>query len=192
MKGMRARGELGVGMLIITTVLLLIAVMAAIVLINWGSNMQQRDYKASNSVKQRLSTATEMVSLTALRNESDERFIDRMELVIRPMGGSGEIKFNDTGILFETHKRSYHTIGYAGIRSNLSKGYTVEYLQTAASHSDDSLKVGDVAKLTFYLSPPVAELDYVRLQVIYPNGNPLIMNFRMPDVLKYDRVRLFP
>jgi len=196
------RGLTGISALIIFIAVVLIAAMSAILLINYGGNLQQSAIK----VKQE-SEGASMVKVDYIvgLDGSAGKDLERFEVIMRLEAGSNDLRFNDTIILVETYTTS-QTIHYnmsAGDTSNAAAttaDYTVEWIRTSSDHEVGYLKRGEIVKVRFnhYCCGPsdttggVSENKKLDITVIPRLGNPTPTYLITPKTINEQRKPLYP
>ena len=189
---MKNKGMMGVGTLIIFIAVILVAAVAAAVLVATAGSLQQRGITTGSQSEEGVSTGAEAISLMAT-DASSNHDIENFELLLRLQAGSDAINLNTTVIMMDTSSTS-QSMDYGGTGSSASgtATYIVEYVKNGAEQEDGYLSRGDVTKVFWTASTSIGENKKVRIKIIPTVGSTTIVEFSTPDVMKEQRVSLWP
>lgn len=200
------KAEAGIGTLIIFIAMILVAAIAASVLIQTATSLQNKALLTGERTKAQVSSAAQVLLLYAEDGSSGNSVEDFfMKMKLAP--GSDAMKLNDTLIEFDLTNGSADLGFWQGgnctrTGNPASDGYwtdsdgtgnfSVEYLVKSNSHKDGYLQRGDVIKVCFQ-SPRSIEADEdVQLRFIPKVGTPMLVETALPDVVNQKRVYVFP
>ncbi len=166
---MSKKGEMGVGTLIIFIAMLLVAAVAAGVLIQTVSSLQEKSLATGQEARAQISTNAEVIEVSA--TDGRDGSVEDFQQLIKLSPGSDPIKLDDVIFTFSTDEKTA-SLQYRGVGSNCERGFEdgyvtaqeeeVEELSTTAVDLEndysgdgetDTVKVADSGDaLTFNLS----------------------------------------
>jgi flagellin FlaB len=197
------RAEMGIGTLIIFIAMLLVAAVAAGVLIQTNSALQEKALSTGDQAKGQISTNVRIVEVSATDGSNGD--VELFNQIIKLSPGSDAIKFEQALLTINTFNTTT-TLTFCGngcdIANNAS-GYqtdatagngtfVVEYLQRGSNPVAGNLQRGDVVRLHYAAPRSIAEDEQVRLNLIPKIGTPTLTEFITPEVISEQRVYLYP
>lgn len=198
------KAEMGIGTLIIFIALLLVAAVAAGVLIQTNSALQEKALITGKQAENQISNHISVVEVTA-RDGSDGT-IEVFSQIVKLAPGSGPIKLGETILSFDTFNTT-STLSYRGIsgivhlnatdgyytNASSEKGFFVgEYLHQGPNYINGNLQQGDVVRITYIAPRNVTENEHIRMSIIPKIGVPTTTEFMAPEVISTVREQLYP
>jgi archaellin len=191
---MHTQGEMGVGTLVIFISLLLVAAIAAGVLIQTSTTLQQKALAAGTESTNEVTTkalVTEVSATNGLGNLSN------FTMILRLAPGSLPIELN--AVTFKTGTRSSTTAfvysgdeSYATTIATQNGTFGIKYLQQGSEWKDGVLSRGDMIAMSFYTQRDMQKGEDVRLSFIPKLGMTTVTQFIIPETRTTERVYLYP
>ncbi|MFH1056163.1 MAG: archaellin/type IV pilin N-terminal domain-containing protein [Candidatus Altiarchaeota archaeon] len=186
---------MGIGTLILFIAVILVAAVAAAVLVSTSSSLQQRALLTGSQTQEAVATGAEAVSVSASDATSDHT-IEDFEFVVRLGSGSEPMSMNYTLLLVDAEDNSWSMV-YSGSSSDWSVSattgrYAVEYVREGSDYEEGYMSRGDILKIKFNTSSPIAEHKKVRLKMIPRIGSSTLVEFTTPEVMTDHRVSMWP
>ena len=187
------RAEMGVGTLIIFIALILVAAVAAGVVIQTASSLQQQALATGQAARGEIATTARVIEVSAVDGSagSVENFSVQMKLA----PGSNPIKLDEVTLTLNTDDTTT-TLQYVNDTSFGTDGtvgnFTVRYLINGTNHREGNLQRGDVIRVEFQAPRQIDEDEAVRINFIPKIGTATLVMFNMPDVISTERVYLYP
>ena len=189
------KGEMGVGTLIIFIALLLVAAVAAGVLIQTSSSLQQRALSTGAQATGQIATSAVALEVSAEDGRNDG--VENFSMIMKLAPGSDPILLGSATLSLNTVD-STTTYLYSDAADpvvdpvNNNGTFVVEYMQEGSNHEDGVMVRGDVIRVDFMAQEEVAQSSYVRINFIPQIGSPTQVVFETPDVMSTERVYLYP
>ena len=203
---------MGIGTLIIFISMILVAAIAAGVLIQTGTSLQNRALQTGDRTRGQVGSQIMGLSLTG--TNGTEGFLSDFILKIKlSPGGEESTLLSDGGVLlsFDGDRYSGDYIyepglpcqpdsngdGTAGdgyyFNSTTRMGtFTVHYPITGNKHSPGSIVPGDVIELCFPAPGPIYENSRVMVTFVPSRGSPLVIESSLPHVMPRELVVIYP
>ncbi len=185
---------MGVGTLIIFIALILVAAVAAGVVIQTASSLQQQALATGQAARGEIATNARVVEVSAI-DGSNGFSVENFSMQIKLAPGSNPIKLdevtltlntdNTTTALQYTNDTAFATTGQTGT-------FSVRYLINGTNHIDGNLQRGDVIEVQFQAPRLIGEDEAVRINFVPKIGTATLVMFNMPDVISTQRVYLYP
>ena len=192
---MRKKAEMGIGTLIIFIAMILVAAIAAGVLIQTASSLQNKALLTGERSKTQVSTNI-MPIIVSAEDGSSNNNVNSFEIKAKLAPGSDPITLGDMLIEFSLKNVSSDlTFGNAGSGACTNPNSTkfgVEYLIQGGSFSSGYLQRGDVAKICFNSSRAVGEDESVAISLIPKTGSPTLIETALPDIITDKRIVIYP
>jgi flagellin-like protein len=175
-----ARGQVGIGTLIIFIAMVLVAAVAAGVLVNTSGLLQSQAQDTGADAQAQVSNQIDVVSATGEDNGSDGS-IDQLRLVVKKSPGSDPIDLNEATIQYTSDSDSM-TLTQSG-----SSGFSVN--SVAGNVNDNVLQNNDQrAEIIIELGQPdqpgtLAEGEDAQLEIVDQSGASTIYGVNVPDTL---------
>ncbi len=195
------KADMGIGVLIIFIAMILVAAIAAGVLVQTATSLQNKALLSGDRTRQQVSTGFAPLILYA-ENGSTNNNIETFYLKMKLIPGSDGIKLNDTLLEIDLQNQS------ADLNFNQSDGtcdsfthatsasgdgnYSVKYLIRGPNFVNGYLQRGDVLMLCFNTPRSVETDEDVSFRLIPKTGTSLILETSVPDIVSQERVYLFP
>jgi flagellin FlaB len=199
------KAEVGIGTLIIFIAMILVAAIAASVLIQTATSLQNKALLTGKRTESQISSATQVLLIYG-EDGSTGNNVDQFFMKMKLIAGSESIRLNDTLIEFDLNNESADLDFYydgnctytgvpasSGFMTTGSEGnFSVEYLVKSSDWRSGYIQRGDVIKLCFEAPRPIDADEDVQLRFIPKVGMPTIVETAMPDVINQKRVYIFP
>jgi flagellin FlaB len=190
------KAEAGIGTLIIFIAMILVAAIAASVLIQTATSLQNKALLTGTRAEDQISTSMQVVSVYAEDGSSGDNLKEfYAKLKLAP--GSDPVKLNGTLVVFDTESNttnlqydsgitcatgsSSYTNGKFGVRSLVLGTSTPQYLNR-----------GDVVEICFSSPENVSTNKAFTLTLIPQVGTQTVVESVTPDVINDKREYLFP
>jgi len=194
MKG--RKGMMGIGTLIIFIAIILVAAVASMVLIQTSGSLQQRSLKTGKQTEKAISTGVTVTAIDAT-NGNDSK-LDVIEMTCRLRSGSSPVKLSNTLITMDT-QYVFQRLNYGGTDTQANTThYNVTYLQKGAAWLPGYIGDGDVVKIAWNISKTggqsegLGEDEEVRIYIIPRRGQSTYISFITPEIIKKERIVLYP
>jgi flagellin-like protein len=199
------KADTGIGTLIIFIAMILVAAIAAGVLIQTATSLQNKALLSGERTKGQVSTSASVL-LVYGEDGSDDNAIEDLFFKMKLIAGSDPIKLNDSLIEFDLSNQScdltYYMAGNCTrTGSEASSGYftanaegnfSVEYLVKSPDWHDGYIQRGDVIKLCMQTPRDISADEDINIRFIPKVGNPTLVSTAMPEVINQKRVYIFP
>ena len=191
------RAEMGVGTLIIFIAMLLVAAVAAGVLLQTASSLQQKALATGQQSEGEIATNARVIEVSATDASADQT-VENFSMQMKLAPGSDPIKLEEVSMTFNTDKTNtplnyYSTTNMSNFSTSGTTGvFVVEYLINGTNHLDGNLQRGDVVRAHWASPREVIEGEHVRINFIPKTGTPTWVEFDSPDVMSTQRVYLYP
>ena len=194
------KADMGIGTLIIFIAMILVAAIAAGVLIQTATSLQNKALLAGDRTRGQVSTAAQALLVYAENGSTGS--IDRFYAKIKLVPGSDPIKFEDSLITLGLQDAS------ADLNVNMTNGtcadwefatgtngegnYSVKYLITGNEHREGYMHRGDVALLCFESPRTVLPDENIDFRFTPKIGTTMSIETSVPDIVNQQRVYIFP
>jgi len=193
------KAEMGVGTLIIFIAMLLVAAVAAGVLLQTASSLQQKALATGQQSKGEISTNARVIEVSAVDSSLDST-VENFSMQMKLSPGSDPIKLDETTFTFNTDNSTTtltfdNTTNIANFSTNATAGvgsYVVEYLINGTNHLAGVLNRGDVIRIYWAAPRSIDEDEHIRINFIPKVGSATLVEFNTPDVMSTQRVYLYP
>lgn len=201
---MKKKAQSGVGTLIIFIAMVLVAAIAAAVLIQTASSLQNKALVTGEQSKGQISTHLEVISLSG--SDGVNHYLNNFTEVVKLSPGSESIKLDELVLTFDTPTITAN-LRYGGNVTELDNGtnsgyytngtlgmgnFTARYLQMGPEWVDGYIQRGDVIQFFFASPEDIDEDKHVRLNLIPKVGIPTPIDVVTPNVMVQKYVYLFP
>ncbi|MFW6230816.1 MAG: archaellin/type IV pilin N-terminal domain-containing protein [Nanoarchaeota archaeon] len=199
---MSKKAEMGIGTLIIFIAMILVAAIAAGVLIQTATSLQNKALLAGSRTKGQVSTAMSFLLVYAENGSTPDKTVNRFFFKTKLAPGSDPIKFEDSLVEFDLQDSS------ADLTFNMSNGtcadweydtdasgsgnFSVQYLVTGSEWKEGYLHRGDVVKICMKAPRDVAADEDIQVRFVPKIGTPAILETAIPDVITQQRIYIFP
>ena len=192
---MKRKADMGIGTLIIFIAMILVAAIAAGVLIQTATSLQNRALLTGERSQSQVSTSIRPIVVYAEDGSSDND-VDNFFATLKLAPGSDAIKLEDLLVEFALSDESYDLL-YDNSSDDCgdvetATGFLIDYLIEGDNHDTGYLQRGDVIKLCFSSERSVEEDETVRLSLIPRVGSPTVIETAMPDIITQQRINIFP
>ncbi|MGM5485508.1 MAG: archaellin/type IV pilin N-terminal domain-containing protein [Nanobdellota archaeon] len=193
---MRKKAEMGIGTLIIFIAMILVAAIAAGVLIQTASSLQNKALLTGERSQQQVSTSIKPMMVYAedgSTNSTVQSFFSKLKLA----PGSDPVKFEEMLMEVSLKNANYDytynsTTDCDTNQPAYEDGFAVDYLITGSQFEEGYLQRGDIAKLCFKTKRNVTEDETIEIRMVPKIGNPAVVATAMPDIISEERVTVFP
>ncbi|MFP4111577.1 MAG: archaellin/type IV pilin N-terminal domain-containing protein [Candidatus Woesearchaeota archaeon] len=208
---MNKKAETGIGTLILFIAMILVAAIAAGVLIQTATSLQNKALLTGDRTKGQVSTGLTTLLLYGT-NGSDGTIEDfRQKIKLSP--GSDPITMHDALIEFgvassnvdltyigtnctyygsDCNSSYASNLGYCSDPDNDNGTFAVNYLVNGPNHQDGYLVRGDIAMLCFRGPSGVEEDKSIRISFIPKKGTQMTVETATPNIMTSERVYIFP
>ena len=191
---MKRKADMGIGTLIIFIAMILVAAIAAGVLIQTATSLQNRALLTGERSQSQVSTSIRPIVVYAEDGSSDNN-VDDFFATLKLAPGSDAVKLEHVLVEFALSNASDDLLyddSVSSCDSPVNTGFYVEVLIEGDNHDSDYLQRGDVVKLCFKSGRTVGEDETVRLSLIPRVGSPTVIETAMPDIITQQRINIFP
>ena len=209
---MNKKAEMGIGTLIIFIAMILVAAIAAGVLIQTATSLQNKALLAGTRTKGQVSTAIQFLLVYAEDGSSPDKTVSDFFFKAKLVAGSDAIKFNDALVEFDLQDQSAD-LNYIDLPEasrnctrvdgdSANSGYytdatgtgnfSVEYLVKGSEWQDGYLHRGDVVRICMAAPRNVTADEDIQVRFVPKIGTPALLETAIPDVVTQQRVYIFP
>ncbi|WP_247006635.1 archaellin/type IV pilin N-terminal domain-containing protein [Halorientalis litorea] len=179
-----ARGQVGIGTLIIFIALVLVAAVAAGVLINTGGQLESRASDTGDDAQAQVSNQVDVVSATGVNNDSDNS-MEYLKVVVKKSSGSDDIDLEDMTIEYQSGSAAANLEYQSGSTGNQEFNTTQvagSASPTVLNETSERVEIGiDVAGVE---GTDLQEGSSVELTFIEQSGATTIYGVNVPDVIQ--------
>ena len=204
---MNKKGDMGIGTLIIFIAMILVAAIAAGVLIQTATSLQNKALLTGERTKGQVATGMSTLLLYAT-NGTDGTIEDfRQKMKLAP--GSDPVTLSDVLIEFGTESLSadyvFSTDNCTRDNSGVGAGdgyfynstynngtFTVQYLVRGPNNQEGYIVRGDIVMLCYPAPASIGEDVNVLVNFIPKRGNPMVIETSTPNIMTSERVYIFP
>ena len=201
---MNTKAEMGIGTLIIFIAMILVAAVAASVLIQTATSLQNRALLTGTRTQEQIGTAIQVLQVygedgtTGTPVSLDEFF---MKFKLAP--GSEAIRLNDSLLEFDTkttsaaltYNRGTGNCTAADYDTNSTTGlgsFSARYLIRGTEWKDGYVHRGDVVELCFESPQSVISNEDISIRIIPRVGIPSTTETAVPEIVGQKRIYVFP
>jgi archaeal flagellin FlaB len=189
------KGEMGIGTLIIFIAMILVAAIAAAVLIQTATSLQNKALLTGERSKSQVSTSLKAILVYA-EDGSNDNDVDSFFMKMNLASGSDSIRLSDMLVEIDLSNMTADMI-YNDTRNcsdvpSSSDGFAVDYLINSSNNADGYLQRGDVIMLCFKTPRNVTEDEAVDISIVPKIGNPMLLSLVAPDIIMSQRVQIYP
>lgn len=199
---MNKKADMGIGTLIIFIAMILVAAIAAGVLVQTATSLQNKALLTGDRTKQQISTAISPLIMYA-ENGSSNNNIETFYLKMKLAPGSDGIKLEDALLEIDLQDQSadldYNaSVGTCANWTFATDGttgqgnFSVKYLVRGASFVDGYVQRGDIIMVCFNTPRSIESDEDIAFRIIPKAGTPLEIETSVPDIIGQERVYLFP
>ncbi len=200
--GIHKKAEMGIGTLIIFIAMILVAAIAAGVLLQTASSLQNKALLTGEKSKGQVSTTISPILLFA--EDGTTQTLSDFYLKAKLAPGSDPIKLSELLLSFDLQNKSAdlsYTSGSctenstSGFYTDSSTGkgnFTVTYLIKSSGQVDGYMQRGDIVEFCFASPRAVHEDENIDIKLIPKVGTPTTISAATPDVITQQRVVVYP
>ncbi len=209
---MNKKGDMGIGTLIIFIAMILVAAIAAGVLVQTATSLQNKALLSGERTKGQVSTALQFLLVYAEDGTSVDKALSDFFFKTKLVAGSDPIKFEDALVEFDLQDSSadLNFVGGTEATRNCSRidgdvtnsgyytdstgsgNYSVEYLVKGPDWKDGYMHRGDVVRLCMQSPRNVTADEDVQIRFIPKVGTTALLETAIPDAITQKRVYIFP
>jgi archaeal flagellin FlaB len=193
---MRKKADMGIGTLIIFIAMILVAAIAAGVLIQTATSLQNKALLTGERSKSQVSTSIRPIVVYA-EDGSTSNNVDQFYMTLKLAPGSDAVKFED--LLLEFSLKNLSTDITYNVSNNCSslnvsstELYFIQYLVDGENQEAGYLQRGDVVKLCFRSGRAVLEDESISITLVPKVGSPTVVQTALPDIITEQRINIFP
>ena len=201
------KADMGIGTLILFIAMILVAAIAAGVLIQTATSLQNKALLTGERTKGQV--ATGMTTLLLYATNGTDGTIEDFRQKTKLSPGSDPVTLADALLSFDTEAASgdytystdnctYDSSGIGAndgyyFNSTDSNGtFTVTYLVNGPNHQNDYLVRGDILMLCYRAPSGVGEDTKVLINFAPKRGTPMVIETATPNIMTSERVYIFP
>jgi len=206
MKGgrMKRKAEMGIGTLIIFIAMILVAAIAAGVLLQTASSLQNKALQTGQKSKGQVSTTISPILLFA--DDGTDSKVENFYLKAKLAPGSDPIKLDELLLSFDLNNKSADleyrsdskstncTYGTDGFYTNTdgTGNFTVKYLINGSSNKLGYMQRGDVVQFCFRAPRSINEDEDLSIKLIPKVGTATYIEASTPDIMTDKRIVIYP
>jgi flagellin-like protein len=190
---MKKKADMGIGTLIIFIAMILVAAIAAGVLIQTATSLQNKALLTGDRSKSQVSTSIRPIVIYA-EDGSSNNSVDDFYMTLKLAPGSDAVRFGDLLLEFSLKNESTDlTYDNSSDCDTLSQSkFHIEYLIDGGNPTVGYLQRGDVVKLCFQSTRSVNEDESLTIAMVPKVGSPTVIQTALPDIITEQRVNIFP
>ncbi len=201
---MNKKADMGIGTLIIFIAMILVAAIAAGVLIQTATSLQNRALLTGTRTQGQVSTALQYLAVYAENGSSPDKTVEDFFVNAKLAAGSDSIKLEDALMELSLQDMSAN-LNYAGDDAVCDRddplgygtdgnegNFSVEYMVQGNEGQQGYLESGDVVRFCIQAPRPVGPDEDIHIRFIPQVGNPAVMETSIPDTITQTRVHIFP
>jgi archaeal flagellin FlaB len=193
---MKKKADMGIGTLILFIAMILVAAIAAGVLIQTASSLQNKALLTGERSKSQVSTNIMPIILHA-EDGTDVDGVDEFYLKVRLAPGSDSVNFDDLLLSFSLKDLSldmtYNDSNNCSVLSTSNGLYfAIDYLIDGGNPTIGYLQSGDVVLLCFQSTRKINEDESLILRLIPKVGSPTVIESALPDIMTEQRIVIYP
>jgi flagellin FlaB len=185
---------MGIGTLIIFIAMILVAAIAAGVLIQTATSLQNKALLTGERSKGQISTSLRPMTMYA-EDGSTGASVDTFYVDLKLAPGSDPIRLQDMLVEFslkDTASDLEYSSDPTACTAPNATHFGVQYLIRGVSYASGYIQRGDVIKLCFNSSRSVTEDETINLLLVPKIGSPTSIETAMPDIITEQRVTVYP
>ncbi|MFP4111576.1 MAG: archaellin/type IV pilin N-terminal domain-containing protein [Candidatus Woesearchaeota archaeon] len=190
---MNKKADTGIGTLILFIAMILVAAIAAGVLIQTATSLQNKALLTGDRTKGQVSTSLSVLLIYA-EDGSVGNYVNNFSLKLKLSPGSDPIKLNDTLIEVDLSDSS-SDLTYDPLNTcpaTTTGNFSVNYLVQGADYTEHYLHRGDIIMLCFQAPRAVLADEDIAIRVIPKVGTPTVIETATPEVINQKRAYIFP
>ena len=208
---MSKKADMGIGTLIIFIAMILVAAIAAGVLIQTATSLQNKALLTGERTKGQVATGLQTLLLYATNGSDGDVEDFRQKIKLSP--GSDPVTLEDVLIGFDTETiagdytyggtncTAYSGSGCVGwseddgycFNSTHQNGtFAIEYLVEGPNNQDGYIVRGDIVQLCYAAPGTIAEDTNVLISFSPKRGTPMVIETATPNIMTAERVYIFP
>ena len=199
------KADMGIGTLIIFIAMILVAAIAAGVLIQTATSLQNRALLTGDRTRGQVSTG--MTTLLLYATNGSDGLVDDFRQKIKLSPGSDPVTLEDALLSFDTETVSGDYIyggtnctravtcaddGYCFDAGNRNGTFTVRYLVQGPNNQAGYIVRGDIIELCYAAPGSIGEDTKVLISFNPSRGTPLVIETATPNIMTAERVYIFP
>lgn len=196
------KAQTGIGTLILFLAMIIVASIAANVLVQTATSLQNQALKTGKAAEKGISTMAQAIGIIGI-NGTDNT-VEEFRIEMKLMPGSSGIDLSKASISVETQDGNVDLLyspnacenssvtGYATDGTNHNGTFTVKYLVSGVNQQDGYLQRGDIAQFCFAHEESIGEDREVSIRFVPSVGMPTIVSFVTKDVMTSYNVKLYP
>ncbi|MFW6230817.1 MAG: archaellin/type IV pilin N-terminal domain-containing protein [Nanoarchaeota archaeon] len=200
---MNKKAEMGIGTLIIFIAMILVAAIAASVLIQTATSLQNKALLTGKRTQGQISTATTVLLVYGENGTTgDPKSLDRFFVKLKLAPGSDAIRLNDTLLECDV-KDASADLTYNQSDGDCSQGdymtdtdghgnYSARYLLRGNEWRNGYIHRGDVVELCFEAPSSVLSDEDISIRFIPKVGMPTVLETAVPEIIGQERIYIFP
>lgn len=189
------RAEIGIGTLIVFIAAVLVAAVAAAVLINTSSQVQERAQQTGKEATQQVASNLQLVQITATRPGTTGD-MKHLNITVSPAAGAFPIDLGNTTILVRSNTTEKVLSYIRDATTWADKKFKASALRDADGSFTDAnptINGNDLAKIWINLDTgannmPLAPNDRLNIKIVPPVGSALLADITMPTSFGVDTV----
>ena len=199
---MKRKADMGIGTLIIFISMILVAAIAAGVLIQTATSLQNTALLTGERSKSQVSTSIRPIVVYG-EDGSVNNSIDDIYMTLKLAPGSDAVRLGDLLLEFSLKNVSANLVynsstnttaghGCSNMTNVTSAHFFTEILIGGENQAEGYLQRGDVVKLCFRTARSVTEDETISISLIPKVGSPTVIQTALPDIITEQRVNIFP
>ncbi len=187
------KADIGIGTLILFIAMILVAAIAASVLIQVATNLQNKALLTGDRTARQISGGFQ--ALIIYGTDDGDGLLDDFVIKMKSMPASEPISLNSTIIEVLTHNTAM-SLKYGGTNCSAAENnkthYFVQTLITSPSHQDGYVVKGEVVMTCFSAPYAMSPDEDVSFSVTPRNAYPLKIETALPERINTGRVFIYP
>ena len=178
------KAEIGIGTLILFIAMILVAAIAASVLIQTATSLQNKALLTGDRAKSSISVGIE--TLVIYGEDGSDGNVEIFNLKVKLIAGSDTIRFNETMIEIMT-KNDSRNLEYGGTNCSAATGnsthYFVKHLLLATNYKEGYVQRGEVAQICLEAPYSLTRDEDITFSIVPSVGLPIIIETALPDYI---------
>ncbi|MFP4656350.1 MAG: archaellin/type IV pilin N-terminal domain-containing protein [Candidatus Woesearchaeota archaeon] len=197
---MNKKAEMGIGTLIIFIAMILVAAIAASVLIQTATSLQNRALLTGTRTQEQVGTALQVLQVHA-ENGSSGGTVDDFFVKFKLSPGSEAMRLEDTLVEFDTSDESaflrYNESVDCSARNYTTGGdgegnFGARYMIEGNSWTDGYIHAGDVLEICFESPRSIGSEEDVSIRLVPQVGMASVTETAVPEIIGQTRIYVFP